>query len=1058
MTKTSLFRKSIVSLATLIVSVVLAMAFMVAPPVARAEIVGNVSDVGSTFNSSIAGFNTVNDSNESNSIDVGYTVIHRTSYNEAKFGKLPASLDANNDFGYAIIKTSPTADAQDIGIAAGLTSASFGLDKDSFYRISVDVNAQSASNYGGAVVKLTGEEEDIYLMNGNNKFINTNGEWTKYSFFIATSQFEDKTVTISLTLGDTNGVKCIGYAAFDNLEIDLIDYAGFESALSSYNNGNLISSHVEDFRRSTATVEDFNNVSLSVDDEIYAHTVEVDGPYTSKAEGNKAISISNREENVSTYGVVSINKDEPITFNQVTSPETGFYLVTLRTKGVDFNGTASISLNYKSVNSLTDTYKTFSVAAITEETNVCHNDWKTNYFIIKSSVISDNLGYFTVEYGNSSSLCTGSILVDEIEILEINFAEYGKYSSDLTSASVVCDLDSTLEDATGINGAFYQLRTDYYDVLRPNLWSITTDSEQVEYELVSKESTGYTFTKPSLEIDTNNPVGNVVRIASASDTIFTIDSQAVELEASEEVSYYKVTVLAASKNISGAGYATLSLVDTTGTTYAAIKIKGTTEPTLYTFNLKTKDSSSFYIRCTLGDTSYGNKLGGKGELYIARITYARSTVEEYTAKLGHNDSATINFYYDNFNDYTIYNKNDINDIKNAGSFIATLANNSNGTATHGIVELDKVNVKGHEMAATALAEGYPNIPDLDPYLFGGERLNRTYGFAAQNTNATLTISKTFTMQAPTGDETDEENNVSKYYKIIISARAIVVGEHGLTIGIKTTDGENIAAIEKINDTRIEEDGTIIRDQFVDFEFYVQLNDENVIAQIYMTFGGSKHTEKSTGFVLFQGYQIVSISDNAYEKAVENTKDGAKYFDSTTETWKFATTKDLSVKKEAGETTPTTTYNANDTWYLVPSILFAVLLIVAVLGFFTKKIVEKIKEKKEKKAPAEKSKKPAYAKRIDYSALPQEEDKPETASEDSAEEVDGNIDEFDEDYDMYAVHEVKAPTKKTDKAEKSEEAVEETAQEEVVEETTEEQPVEEKVEPAKEKPVSDEFDD
>lgn len=1044
MTKTSLFKKFILTIATFSVSLLLAVCFMITPAIARAEIVEQVGGIGSTFDTNINSFTVINDSDADSAIDVAYTVTHRTAYKEAQFGTLPASLDASHDFGYALVKTSTIADNQNIGVSAGIATSSTTFNKDSFYRISVDVNAQSQSNYGGAVIKLNGDE-DYYFMNGNNKFITTNGEWSKYTFFLATSQFEDYSASISLTLGDENGTKCIGYAAFDNLEVDRIDFDTFERAkANSYYN-----TYVEDLRNSLTLIENFDGATYETDGDIYTYTDKVDGPSSNKADGNNSIAISNREEGVSAYGVVSINKNSPITFNKVTSPETGFYLLMIRTKAEsDFNGTASVTLNYKSKESLVDVYKTFSIGDITSSPNASHNGWKTNYFIIKGSVISDIVGYISVEYGHEGSTCQGTILVDDIEILNINFADYSKYSSSLTDSSVICDLDSTLVDATGVNGAFYKLRTDTTDVLRPDLWAITTSSNEVEYELVSKESIGYSFTKPSFEIDNNNPVGNVLKIASTTETNFAIDSQVVEIEASEEVAYYKITVLLTAKNIAGAGGATLSLVDTNGTGYGIIKLDGNVEPTLYSFNIKVKDSAAFYVRCALGDNTQGNNLGGKGELYIARINYAKSNAEEYNSKLNSDTCETVNFYYDNYNDYTFYNKYDTADIKDAYSFIATAQNNSTGTAKHGIVELDKVNVAGHSMASTAISYGVSNNPYLDPYLFGTERLARTYGFSADNTNATLTLNSSLTLSLPANDETDEETNASYYYKVVVSARAIVTGEYGLTIGLKNTSGEVIATITDIKDTRVYDDeGRIIRDQFMDFEFYVKLNDESVTAQIFMTFGGDKHTQRTTGFVLFQGYELTPTYETAYENAIANTEEGSLFFDNATETYKFATTSDLSVEKEEGETTAGTTYNPNDTWYYLPSILLAVLILVAVAGYFIKKLVEKAKAKKEKQAVNKETKTPLYATRVDYSAKGKETE--ETKKEEVIPTSETSMDDFDEDYDMYAVHEVVDPTKLA-----KEEEIEAT-QEPVVEQAKEEEKI---VEVKAEKIESDEFDD
>jgi hypothetical protein len=360
------------------------------------------------------------------------------------------------------------------------------------------------------------------------------------------------------------------------------------------------------------------------------------------------------------------------------------------------------------------------------------------------------------------------------------------------------------------------------------------------------------------------------------------------------------------------------------------------------------------------------------------------------------------------------------------------------------------------MASTALADGYPNIPALDPYLFGSERLVRTYGFTARNTNATLTLNKTQTMSIPAGDETDEETNASQYYKIIVSARVIVTGEYPLTIGLKNTEGDVISTIE-VRDTRYSEDDRIIRDQFVDFEFFVKLNDADVTVQLFMKFGGERHTQKSSGFILFQGYQLTSTYDVAYEKAVNNTKNGAFFYDLETETYKYGATADLSVEKEIGKTTQVATYNFNDTWYLMPSILLGLLIIVAVAGFGIKKLVAVIKANKEKNAPANVEQNPTYTKRIDYSKQTTNDKKEEIEVKD---ENEANIDEFDEDYDMYAVHDVVDPNKnKTVKEDLPENLSDE--EEEKKEETVEETPAEEVEQPKEvkiDKPVSDEFDD
>ena len=76
---------------------------------------------------------------------------------------------------------------------------------------------------------------------------------------------------------------------------------GFDSALDSFENGNLPSSYVEDLRRDTTVIENFDSASYTSEGEIYTHTVTIDGPSSYEADGNKAIAINNREEEVAKF-------------------------------------------------------------------------------------------------------------------------------------------------------------------------------------------------------------------------------------------------------------------------------------------------------------------------------------------------------------------------------------------------------------------------------------------------------------------------------------------------------------------------------------------------------------------------------------------------------------------------------------------------------------------------------------------------------------------------------------------------------------------------------------
>ncbi len=1045
MTKTLPVKKHFVAFAALLVALTFAVAGIAAPALASESTVTTeaVSTVTTTFDESLGSWTTTSDSDTTLSSGSAYTVTHVKDFKESDNAfALDETLGTE---GFAIVQTSTDPKFSDkIEIAAGFTSPSFTLDRDSFYKISVAVAAKSDSDFGGAVIKVNGFENPLYYLDANHNRYLTGG-WDTKTLYVATSRLEEVSATISLTLGDTDGEKSSGYAAFDSVYVGKVNEAEFVAAQ------NTAKVTTADYRETSTVATEFESgYSVKSDDfegkNVYAEVKSEQGP--SANTDNKVLTIHNLSSADNGYGSVKL---PALSFNQLTSAEDGFMILSFYSKAIDFEGTASATLYYRSVEATK--YNEQQISSIIADGNVSRNGWTLNRLFVKTSVVYDYTGYVSINYGSESAPASGTVMIDRLEITPLNLGDYVAYSSAITDNASTCDFDASLDDKTGINGSFYKLATDGDDktVLRPQSWGIKADGYTADYELVSKASTGLDFNKSEFVLDDYNPIGNVVKIASATPTVYGIESAAIAVAAAEEnaTAYNQISVVAGGKNLTGAG-ATISIVDVNGNVYGIFeKISAT--PTLYTFNVKSKEAVDLFVRLTLGYDAYGATAPATGELYVARVDY-KSITEAVYAQTS-NSTKQINFAYASFNDYTIYDASDSNDVKNTQDYLATLVNNGNGSAAHGIVDLTGLGANNLLSAATK------GDPDVLPYL--GK--TKTYGFVVTDANAVLTFKKNFSMTLNKDEESSEV--LDTYYKVKVAVRAYANGP--LTIGLmNAASGDVLAKIENITDTKkYNEENQVIKDQFVVYEFFVKLDDADITANLFVKFGGEKNSQKASGFALIDSYDVVSAVSTEYTDAEEAIKEG--------ETTKFVVNLGKDDKENEKDDTVDTTYSSNEDWFLVPSILFAAALVLAIVGAYLKKWItarqaKKLEENKKKATNAPKG----YTKRIDYSKLKDEE---ETVSEEETQETEttatgAELEAFDEDAEyteeeMYQVVEARAPEAP---AEEATEQAEETADEqpeqpaEQAEETAtapeqaEEPKKQEPAAPAK--PSDSEFDD
>ncbi len=135
-----------------------------------------------------------------------------------------------------LVNTAPGAQ-----VAYAYSSADMTFAPNSFYSVSVWVKTGDFAPDTGATIKLTGLGENCSFININTAILNLNEDdlgWAEYKFFVRTSPSIEKTVKLSLGIGDAytdsdedaldaSPRQAHGYAFFDNVSANRISARDF---------------------------------------------------------------------------------------------------------------------------------------------------------------------------------------------------------------------------------------------------------------------------------------------------------------------------------------------------------------------------------------------------------------------------------------------------------------------------------------------------------------------------------------------------------------------------------------------------------------------------------------------------------------------------------------------------------------------------------------------------------------------------------------------------------------------------------------------------------------
>ena len=319
--------------------------------------------------------------------------------------------------------------AQKNYVKAGFeSSSSTSLEANSFYVVAINTKTTSSSFASLYVDGLV----DNY--DATNSFSKVNfQQWTKNYFFIRTGATK-KDIKIQMYLGSKN-TPSTSAVFFDNIEFFRTSESSYENLLTqqvaenatrpleakTYREINLVDDYVD--ITSKIGNANFNDPSTSVLSPIFdtsAKFVDVrdNSKYSNLSSNNSfAFMIKNEQKSYSCYEL----KD-------IVVPAYGVYAVSVDAKIIEAISSSNATLKLVESDEIKKDYPSYEPKSaeltISSNTNAVKNDFNTYTFFIKGNGLKETKFSLQVSIGTKDSKATGEIALDDIKFFSMTSKEY----------------------------------------------------------------------------------------------------------------------------------------------------------------------------------------------------------------------------------------------------------------------------------------------------------------------------------------------------------------------------------------------------------------------------------------------------------------------------------------------------------------------------------------------------------------------------------------------------------------------------------------------------------
>jgi len=846
----------------------------------------------------------LNESTTSGTINLNY--YNKTNLN-LPVDQVPKKLEGFDD--YVLMINSKTSSESIPKVQYYKNTSSLTLDPYSTYKIKVYVQVTKTAR---ASIYVNGLEEPLCFEGISYENAST---WVPYNFYITTG-LESKSVNLELWLGSKQTNRSEGAVFFDNVEITQLSEKDIDTTTArtkyvSYKSDNIYENFENGFNGWTKINELEENtyaeiINQSTENDSISKDIHYLGTDYSKGNVN-ALTLYTKEDTKSYFGYKS--KDIELGIYDIVK-------VTANVKTHNLSGSAYVKIVENDVKDLNGniiekiTPASTSLSITSNSTNKFNNNYQTCTFFIKGRNLYNTSYNIELWLGSEENKSSGIVAFDTITIEPVSYEEYSKATSGSTVAKL--ELESTVDSYTIKNSAFNDVQKAEkeltYPLIPANWTHNEKDSQENYFGVINTNETIYNananqfgnFANPGnpTGVSTATETNNILLMHNINETYQSVKSSAFKIESN---SYYKLSF----------AYKLLA-TDANQQNIFNVFVEDDANNILYTHENLTKTNGWETYTIYFNTKAYSNELNlilslgteenlVKGIAYIDNVMLVKEelTASEYEEISKENN--VLDFQEGNFN---------------------LIKENSNHIHTplryNGKLE------EGTQVSDSSLDVAFGGIIDASS-------TQDAYDIEKQeNSSNTLNyIMMIQTMDQAKYSLTAKDNltiSANSYYKFTIDIKT-----QGLAEKDQKDSEEKYGAIFALSglDEKIE---GIVANNWTTYTIYVSSTDSTTVN---LQFALKSLDIETSGIAYFDNYSYEVIDSDIYNKAVLNNEDNDKVL--------FIGNTD--VKEDEEEDTTKAENDLTMLWYLIPTLLLAIALILALVAYLMKKVKIKKWEKK-----------------------------------------------------------------------------------------------------------------
>lgn len=802
-------------------------------------------------------------------------------------------------------------------IAGFESSSSTSLDANSFYVVAINTKT-TASSFASLYIDGLVDEYDA-----TNSFSEVNfQQWTKNYFFIRTGATK-KDVKIQMYLGSKN-TPSTSVVFFDNIEFFKTSESSYENLLNqqvdanstrplatkTYREINLVDDYVD--ITSKISNANFNNPSVSVLSPISdtaAKFVDVrdNSKYSNLSSNNSfAFSIKNEQKSYSCYEL----KD-------IVIPAYGVYAISVDAKIIESISSSNATLKIVESDEIKDDYPSYEPKSaeltISSSTNAVKNDFNTYTFFIQGNGLKETKFSLQVSIGTKDSKATGEIALDDLKFFSMTSKDFDGASGSFQKA-----LELNLSSASPLvsNGHFnnYTVETPVrFDAGNPvfsfpygvKSWTNEVDpnvsKDDVAFGIINTKSSFYNATEigtanpqnPDFNIvdpdshETNANSNNILMFKNLASTYQSASLSSLSLDSS---SVYELTFDC--KTELNAGALSFSVISDSKTISKFSQINTNGDWKKYKIAIRTNvASSSIGVKFDFG-TKEQNAIGF-GFVDNVRLVKKTMTDEQFLALENQTNTKIVDF-------------------KNGNWKIVSDTQN-----TFGVWEL--------LTSSSSLCDGaFAGVISAKENAFGVVGKNED--------NNMLIVSNTEKGTSSITTKNDFHFTKDKFYKISLNI---------LTQRIETLTSEDGEELTYGASLKLSEFDTTLKNIVTNGEFktYTFLLKATEDSDQGLTLRVSSPTSQTLGTAIVDNLVVTELDQAEYDEAVALKESKNQTNVAVVETQSTTDSDD-----NTDDSQDSNTLSNKEIWLLVPSIIFGVAVIGAILAFTLRHIKIKKFEK------------------------------------------------------------------------------------------------------------------